>query len=192
MFPPESIGGAPLPELPFFLPLLSRIACASALPSNYAANDVDPLCESSNFPDIVKLHRKIFMLPLFLQTRPSNSNRSKKSKNRILWKGRREKRRKKSRFNCRLLGRNGFLVSPNALFFDSRKKWTRIMGIRETIRAELRSKIVEYVKGSSEQVSYICSIYLDKIFVDDLAINSLGYDFLQLSKEKSFLVIKIK
>lgn len=63
---------------------------------------------------------------------------------------------------------------------------------RNEIRAELRSKIVEYVKGSSEQVSSICSIYLDKIFVDDLAINSLGYDFLQLSKEKSFLVIKIK
>lgn len=108
MFPPESIGGAPLPELPFFLPLLSRIACASALPSNYAANDVDPLCESSNFPDIVKLHRKIFMLPLFLQTRPSNSNRSKKSKNRILWKGRREKRRKKSRFNCVCLDEMAF------------------------------------------------------------------------------------
>lgn len=48
-------------------------------------------------------------------------------------------------------------------------------GIRETIRAELRSRIVEYVKGSSEQVSSIC---LDKIFVDDLAINSLKYDFL--------------
>lgn len=126
VFPPESIRAAPLPELPFFLPLLSRIACASALPSNYAANDVDPLCERSNFPDIVKLHRKIFMLPPPPPPPPTplspNASLKFESVEKIQESyslGKKEERKG-------LLGRNpfcSFWICFDALFFDPRKKW---------------------------------------------------------------------